>query len=105
MFDIGFWELMVVAIVALLVVGPERLPGLAHDAGLWIGKIRRFINHTRREIESELRISESKGFHEQLSDLDNLMRDAPDQDPQFNAEQKNSSNKIKPSPQDQEGQT
>src|SRR5690554_6168735 len=85
MFDIGFWELVVVAIVALLVVGPERLPGLARDAGMWMGKIRRFINHTRRELESELRITDSKEFHQQLSDLDDLLRDAPDQNPQADA--------------------
>lgn len=85
MFDIGFWELVVVAIVALLVVGPERLPDLARDAGMWMGKIRRFINHTRRELESELRITDSKEFHQQLSDLDDLLRDAPDQNPQDDA--------------------
>jgi len=105
MFDIGFWELMVVAVVVLMVVGPERLPGLAHDAGLWIGKARRFINHTRREIESELRISEDKEFQQQLSDLDNLMRDAPDQDPQFNPEQNISANKSESAPPDQEEKT
>ncbi|SRR5690606_20686767 len=80
MFDIGFWELVMVGIVVLLVVGPERLPGLAHDAGMWLGKIRQFINHTKREIESELSITESKEFHQQLSDLDDLLRDAPDRD-------------------------
>jgi len=95
MFDIGFWELMVVAIVVLLVVGPERLPGLARDAGFWVGKIRRFINHTRREIESELQITESKEFHQQLSDLDELLHDAPDQDPDFIAKQETAADKDK----------
>ena len=38
MFDIGFWELSLLALVALLVVGPERLPKLARTAGLWIGR-------------------------------------------------------------------
>ena len=102
MFDIGFWELVVVAIVALLVVGPERLPGLAHDAGKWINHIRRFINNTRREIETELRITESKEFKQQLSDLDDLMHNAPDQDPHFNNNQKMPSDKGKPGQADQE---
>lgn len=96
MFDIGFWELVVVAIVALLVVGPERLPGLARIAGKWIGRVRKFINNTRREIETELHITESKEFRQQLSDLDGLMHNAPDQDPQFTEKQKKPPDKGKP---------
>jgi sec-independent protein translocase protein TatB len=102
MFDIGCWELIVIAIVTLLVVGPERLPGLARDAGLWLGKIRRFINHARREIESGLRISENREFEQQLSDLDKLMRDAPDRDPQYPARQKNVSDSGRPDTPDQD---
>ena len=83
MFDIGFWELVVVAIVALLVVGPERLPGLAHDVGSWIARVKRFINNTKREIETELHITENKDFRRQLSDLDDLMHHAPDRARQF----------------------
>ena len=80
MFDIGFWELVVIAIIALLVVGPERLPKLARDAGRWTGKLKRFINNTRRELDRELQISEQKEFNQNLSDLDELMNNAPDQD-------------------------
>lgn len=85
MFDIGFWELMVIAIIALLVVGPEHLPRLARDAGRWSGKIKRFINNTRRELEQELSISEQKEFQQSLSELDDLMKNAPDQDEEFRA--------------------
>jgi len=102
MFDIGFWELVVVAIVALLVVGPERLPDLARDAGKWISRVRKFINNTRREIETELQITESKEFRQQLSDLDDLMRNAPDQDPHFNNKQKIPADNGKPGKADQE---
>ncbi len=93
MFDIGFWELVVVAVVALLVVGPERLPELARDIGKWTGKIRRFINQTRRELENELRLAEKKSLATKLTDLDDMMRNAPDQDPDFldNAQPKNRS--------------
>lgn len=54
MFDIGFWELALIAVVALLVVGPDRLPKLAYEAGVWFGKVQRFLRKTRSEIENEL---------------------------------------------------
>ena len=60
MFDIGFWELSLLALVALLVVGPERLPKLARTAGLWIGRGRRLIDSVRADIERELKADELK---------------------------------------------
>jgi sec-independent protein translocase protein TatB len=41
MFDIGFWEMAFIGVIALVVIGPERLPGVARTAGLWVGKARR----------------------------------------------------------------
>jgi sec-independent protein translocase protein TatB len=58
MFDIGFWELILIAVVALVVIGPERLPGLARTAGMWIGKARRFLGSVRADIERELKADE-----------------------------------------------
>ncbi len=58
MFDLGFWELILIAIVALLVVGPERLPGLARSAGLWMGRLRRFIQSVKQDISQELAAEE-----------------------------------------------
>jgi len=54
MFDIGFWELSLVALVALLVIGPERLPRVARLAGFWIGKGQRMVSSVRHEIKVEL---------------------------------------------------
>ncbi len=65
MFDIGFWELSLLALVALLVVGPERLPRLARTAGMWIGKGRRLINSVRADIERELKAEELKKILEE----------------------------------------
>jgi len=58
MFDIGFWELCLIAVVALLILGPERLPVAARTAGLWIGKARRMIGNVKSEIDRELQLDE-----------------------------------------------
>jgi sec-independent protein translocase protein TatB len=58
MFDIGFWELVLIGIVALLVVGPERLPRVARSAGLWIGRARRTLSSVKAEIDRELKAQE-----------------------------------------------
>jgi len=60
MFDIGFWELSLIAIIALVVVGPERLPEFARTAGLWIGKARRLFANVKSDIDRELRADELK---------------------------------------------
>jgi sec-independent protein translocase protein TatB len=54
MFDVGFSELLLTAVIALIVFGPEKLPKAARTAGLWIGRFRRVLTDTRREIEREL---------------------------------------------------
>ncbi len=58
MFDIGFWELILVGVVALIVVGPERLPGLARTVGLWVGRARRFVSTVKADVERETRQEE-----------------------------------------------
>ncbi len=54
MFDIGFWELVVVGVVALLVIGPKDLPAMMHTVGKWAGKTRHFANAVKTEIEREV---------------------------------------------------
>jgi sec-independent protein translocase protein TatB len=80
MFDIGFWELVIISIVALLVVGPERLPGLIRDLGRWARAVRRFIVQTRQELERELNLDEEKNLLSSLRDVDELMDIAPDRE-------------------------
>lgn len=60
MFDFGFWELAIVMVVALLVVGPERLPALAGQIGKWVGKAKRMIASVKSDIESEIKAAELK---------------------------------------------
>ncbi|HET8700736.1 MAG TPA: Sec-independent protein translocase protein TatB [Nitrococcus sp.] len=54
MFDIGFWELFLTALIALIVLGPERLPGVARTLGLWIGRARAAFYSVREEVEREI---------------------------------------------------
>ncbi|MDH1054359.1 Sec-independent protein translocase protein TatB [Aquipseudomonas alcaligenes] len=54
MFDIGFSELLLVGLVALIVFGPERLPGAARTAGLWIGRLKRSFSAIKAEVEREM---------------------------------------------------
>ncbi|WP_078121115.1 Sec-independent protein translocase protein TatB [Thiosocius teredinicola] len=58
MFDVGLLELLLVGVVALLVVGPERLPKLARTAGMWLGRGRRFINSVKDDIDREMKADE-----------------------------------------------
>ena len=60
MFDIGFSEIALVGVVALLVVGPKRLPELARTAGKWIGKTRRMIDSVKADIDREFKTDELK---------------------------------------------
>lgn len=54
MFDIGFTELLLCLIVALVVIGPEQLPGAVRTIGLWIGRLKRSLRDTREEIERQI---------------------------------------------------
>ena len=64
MFDVGLLELMLVGIVALLVVGPERLPKLARTAGMWLGRGRRFIGSVKDDIDREIKADELRSILE-----------------------------------------
>ena len=60
MFDIGFFEIIFIMVIALLVVGPERLPRIARTAGLWVGKMRGFVSSVKADIDQELATEELK---------------------------------------------
>lgn len=60
MFEIGFPELLLVAIVGLLVIGPERLPEALRTLGLWLGRMRRSFLSVKAEIEKEIGMDEVK---------------------------------------------
>jgi sec-independent protein translocase protein TatB len=72
MFEIGFSELVMVALVALLVIGPERLPRAARIAGYWIGRTRSVINNAKTEIQLELRAEEMRQLFKEESGLNDI---------------------------------
>ena len=65
MFEVGFWELVLVGVVALVVVGPERLPELARTAGRWLGAARRMASTFKSDLEREMRAGELKRMLDQ----------------------------------------
>lgn len=63
MFDIGFSELLLIGVVALVVLGPERLPRVARTAGHLFGRMQRYVAQVRTEINSEIELEELKRLH------------------------------------------
>jgi sec-independent protein translocase protein TatB len=79
MFDIGFMELLLISIVSLIVIGPERLPGAIRTATLWIGRAKRSFNNVKADIEREMNTDEiRRQLHNEtiLSDLDKAKKQA-----------------------------
>jgi sec-independent protein translocase protein TatB len=75
MFDVGFWEILLILVLALVVIGPERLPGAARKAGYFVGKARRYIEGVRSEVESEIDVSEFKRIlHNQEVQINELQQ-------------------------------
>ena len=69
MFDVGFSELIMVGLVSLLVIGPERLPKVARLAGFWIGKTRSMMASVKAEIKQELQAEELRQIFKEQADL------------------------------------
>ena len=72
MFDVGFWELCLVGLISLLVIGPERLPKAARIAGFWIGKTRNMVASVKEEIRHELHEEEIRQILKEQSGLEEL---------------------------------
>ncbi|WP_372964648.1 Sec-independent protein translocase protein TatB [Marinobacter sp.] len=69
MFDIGFVELLICGIIALLVLGPERLPSAARAAGKWVGGARRMVRQFTSELDRELKAEELREQLRQAGDV------------------------------------
>ncbi|MDH3638019.1 MAG: Sec-independent protein translocase protein TatB [Gammaproteobacteria bacterium] len=81
MFDIGFWELCLIGVLALIILGPERLPQVARTAGLWMGRARRFLGDVKADIDREIRegeLSAVRDIRDDLQDAKNELTKAGD---------------------------
>lgn len=72
MFDIGFPELVLIAVIALIVIGPERLPEVARTVGKYVGRMRRFVSKVRDDIDREVRQEELRAALKRNADLDEI---------------------------------
>ncbi len=72
MFDIGFWELAIIGIVGLIVIGPDKLPGVARTLGKWVGRTRRLVNQVKTDIDLELKQDELRKMLEQQSGMNEI---------------------------------
>lgn len=68
MFDVGFSELIVIGIVALVVIGPERLPGVARTAGHLLGRLQRYVSDVKSDISREMQLDELKKLQSEMQD-------------------------------------
>lgn len=66
MFDIGFSEIVVIAVVALVVIGPERLPKTARTLGLLFGRLQRYVNDVKADINREMELDELRGLQREM---------------------------------------
>jgi sec-independent protein translocase protein TatB len=69
MFDIGFWELALIGVITLIVVGPERMPAIARKVGRYVGKVKKFVAKIQDEIGDEFEAEKLKE-HLSLEDKD-----------------------------------
>lgn len=76
MFDIGFSELMVIGIVALVVIGPERLPKVARTLGHLLGRAQRYVNDVKSDISREMQLDELKKLQAQVTDSARELEDS-----------------------------
>jgi sec-independent protein translocase protein TatB len=80
MFDVGFSELVVIALVALIVIGPERLPKVARTAGHLLGRLQRYVNEVKADVNREIQLEELKKLQAQLAEQAKAMESSVTQE-------------------------
>lgn len=91
MFDIGFSELLIIAVITLIVMGPERLPETVRTISLWLGRMKQMFSSAKRELENEVGMDE---IRRQLHN-EKILRDLNDSKEQFAASITETKDEIK----------
>jgi len=68
MFDFGFTELVVVAVIGLIVLGPERLPRVARQAGQWVAKLQRYVSDVKSDISRQMELEDLRKLQSEVKD-------------------------------------
>ena len=102
MFDIGFWELTTIAVIALLVIGPDKLPGVARTAGKWVGRARRFVGDVKTDIDRELKQEELRKAIAEDAGLDEIKEIMNTDDFKIDAEEITNDYQVKAMLEEQE---
>lgn len=76
MFDISFFEILIISVIALIVVGPERLPQVARTLGHLISRCRQFVYSVRTDIHNEIRMEELKQMHHTMQETVHSIEDS-----------------------------
>ena len=79
MFDVGFSEVVIIAIIALVILGPERLPKVERTLGFWVGKARRMVADVKSDIDREMRereLADLRKLGDEISDVKNEFQSA-----------------------------
>ena len=66
MFDVGFSELVLIAVVAMIVIGPERLPKVARTVGALVGRMQRYVANVKSEVEREMQFEDLKKLQQEI---------------------------------------
>lgn len=101
MFDIGFSELLVIAVVALIVIGPQRLPKVARTLGHLFGRMQRYVNDVKADIAREMELDELKKIQSSMEDTartmhDSVTREVSEAESEFNKLAQSAQPKIDP---------
>lgn len=74
MFDVSFTELMVIGVIALIVIGPERLPKVARTVGHLLGRAQRYVNDVKGDIKREIELDELRKFKSEMDEAANNVK-------------------------------
>jgi len=98
MFDIGFTEILIIGLVALVVIGPSRLPEAMRSTAMWIGRAKRMMGNVRRDLENEIGIDEIRQDLRNEQIMAGLKADAIDDEKERLAKEKTQGKQQKSGP-------